>query len=140
MKTTTLEIKRVKTMEELVDQYDYRSEYLAAYVEELNAYAVAVAFEASHSCFVGHSAIKTGGALKNVLRRGDNANKVQYYIYVAYESKIEVYSLSGDMFDLFGSCNIFDFNNEIVDSVYLEDEVLYAAERFVQSQVTSCAL
>ncbi|MGN5650417.1 hypothetical protein [Bacillus sp. Brlt_9] len=136
----TLTTKKVKTMEELVDQYEYRSEYLAAYVEELNAYAVAIAFEASHSCYVGHSAIKTGGALKNVLQRGDNANKVQYYIYVAYESKIETYVLSGDMFDLFGSCNTFDFNNETVESVYIKDEVLYEAERFVQSQVASCAL
>ncbi|MED2737636.1 hypothetical protein [Bacillus toyonensis] len=136
----TLTIKKVKTMEELVDRYDYRSEYLAAYVEELSAYAIAVAYEASHSCFVGHSAIKSGGALKNVLVRGDNANKVHYSIYVVYESKVEIYSLSGNVFDLFGSCNIFDFNNETVDSVYIEDEVLYEAERFVQSQVASCAL
>ncbi|WP_088363007.1 hypothetical protein [Bacillus cereus] len=136
----TLTIKKVKTIEELVDQYEYRSEYLAGYVEELNAYAVAIAFEASHSCYVGHSAIKTGGTLKNVLQRGDNSNKVQYYIYVAYESKIETYVLSGDMFDLFGSFNTFDFSNETVESVYIKDEVLYEAERFVQSQVASCAL
>jgi hypothetical protein len=136
----TLTVKKVKTMEELVNQYDLCSKFTAAFVEELNAYAVAIACVTSRNVFIGHSAIKSGGALKNVLIKGRYSDRLDYCIYVAYEPEIEIYSLTGDMFGQYGFHITFDFTNETVDTKNIEDDIYEEIVEFVQSKPYSCAL
>jgi hypothetical protein len=86
----TLTIKKVKTMQELVDQYESKNKFTAAFVEELNAYAVAVAYESKHSSNQGESATKTGKSLNTTLSLIENENR--YAMSVAYKSSHTEYS------------------------------------------------
>ncbi|MED2737634.1 hypothetical protein [Bacillus toyonensis] len=86
----SLTVIKVETMEELVDRYKYGSKFVAAFVEELNAYAVAVAYESKHSSNQGESATQPGKSLNNTLSRIDNENR--YALAVAYKSSHTGYS------------------------------------------------
>ncbi|PFJ42760.1 MULTISPECIES: hypothetical protein [Bacillus cereus group] len=85
-----LTVIKVATLEELVDRYEYGSKFAAAYVEELNTYAVAVAYKSTQSSNQEESVTKTGKSLNDTLSQIGNEN--HYAMSVAYGSSHTEYS------------------------------------------------
>lgn len=85
-----LTVIKVETMEELVDRYEYGNKITAAYVEELNAYAVAVVYESTQSSNQGESETKSGKSLNDTLSRIGDENRDA--MAVAYKSSHTEYS------------------------------------------------
>ncbi|MCU7667415.1 hypothetical protein [Bacillus thuringiensis] len=85
-----LTVIKVETMEELVDRYEYGSKFTAAYVEELNAYAVSVAYESTQSSNQGESETKSGKSLNDTLSRIGDENRDA--MSAAYKSSHTEYS------------------------------------------------
>ncbi|PDZ94476.1 hypothetical protein CON36_33580 [Bacillus cereus] len=85
-----LTVIKVATLEELVDRYEYGSKFAAAYVEELNTYAVAVAYKSTQISNQEESVTKTGKSLNDTLSQIGNEN--HYAMSVAYGSSHTEYS------------------------------------------------
>ncbi|MGN5650419.1 hypothetical protein [Bacillus sp. Brlt_9] len=86
----SLTVIKVETLEELVDRYENGSKFVAAYVEELNGYAIAVAYESKYTSKQGESVTKTDKSLKNIISRIGKENR--FAMSNAYTSSHTEYS------------------------------------------------